>query len=144
MAELGQSGEYLESLGARVHDAVTVAAGNEDAIWAPMSLPSTRPGLAPTTALALSLAAGIELWKQESERGEGELLLAFTVATPESADSESVRLRFEEPRTVLALLPGSLVALLIVSDTIVALGSELGAPCSRTYAFRGSGCSGIR
>lgn len=195
MPDLGRSGEYVQSLGTRVHDAVTVAAGSEDAIlalqgltltilrrpiaditeiydelnrfdrteqryieigratgdqweeeigsalnlaFASMSLPyklmelPRPPSLAPTTALALSLATGIELWRQESRRVEDGLqkfpddflngrlwpresrrvedglLLAFTVATPDSADSELVRLTFAEPRAVLVLRPRSL------------------------------------
>ena len=175
MPDLGRSGDYLQSLGARVHDAVTVVADSEDAVLAlqgltltilrrpiadmsevyteldrfdrteqryveiaraageqweseisrslnlafsSMSLPSIPPSLAPTTALALSLATGIELWRQERQRGEDGLLLAFTVATPDSADSELVRLTFAEPRAVLVLRPRSLAVSLIL-DRIV-------------------------
>ena len=95
------------------------------AFWKPLSsVPPTEPppqppSLAPTTALALSLATGIELWWQEKQRGDGDLLLAITVATPESMDTEAVRLTFTEPRAVLALRPGSLTALLYIGCKVV-------------------------
>lgn len=171
MSDLARPGGYLQSLGAHVHDAVTVVAGTPDAIQAlrglvltvlrrpiaginevyteldsfdrteeryieigrttareewhteidrclglafsSMQRPTTPPALAPTTALALSLATGIELWLQEDERSGGGLLLAFTVATPETADSDAVRLAFNQRRAALTFRPGSLEALLI-------------------------------
>lgn len=167
MPDLGRSGDYLQSLGARVHDAVTVVAGSEEAILALQGLTVTilqRPiadvnevyteldrfdrteqryveiarageqwqeeidrslklafssrSLSSTTALALSLATGIELWRQESQLGKDGLLLAFTVATPDSADSESVRLTFAEPHAVLVLRPRSIEVLLTLDRVV--------------------------
>jgi hypothetical protein len=76
------------------------------------------PALAPTTALALALATGIELWLQEQGRGDDPLLLALTVATPQTMDLETVRLTFEAPRAILALHPGSLQAALLFESAV--------------------------
>ena len=101
------------------------------------------PSLSAPITLALSLATGIELWRQEvkrsharlestlsaaspasdqsgqePERGAG-LLVAFTVAMPGSADSERARLIFAEHRSVLTLCPGSLMASWSAATTVV-------------------------
>lgn len=176
MPDLGRSGDHVQSLGARVHDAVTVVAASKDAIYGlqglaltilsrPIadineifteldrfdrteqryieigraaddggrwqteiggllnlafelaSLPETPPSLAPTSAVALSLATGIELWRQENAKGEAPLL-AFSVATPATTDQEAVRLTFAEPRATLVLHAGSLAVAVIVGKVV--------------------------
>ena len=174
MSDLGRSGDYIEKLGAKIHDAITFVADNEDTILALQGLTLTifkrpivdfseiyteldrfdrskqryveiakiaaenwgeevsqilnivplqsrvLPSIAPITVLALSLAFGIELWRQEKQRSQSGLFLAFTIATPESMESELTRLTFTERQAALVIRPGSVDVLLLLKKLLKA------------------------